>query len=174
MHSAAAHPSAPRSSSLPRFARSFRARIGAALALIAAGDLLFFRHGTGATLGLFALVVLTAMATTRPAILRNAAPRAAAAAALVFAAALADDPSLLAAGLLALRARHKESYRRLGKAGVVAVFEAVEDVAVKNKERQHGVPAAQGGRKAGVVFEPQVAPEPEDGNVGRCFHSDQQ
>ena len=29
---------------------------------------------------------------------------------------------LLAAGLLALRARHKESYRRLGKAGVVAVF----------------------------------------------------
>ncbi|HZG08922.1 MAG TPA: DUF4173 domain-containing protein [Allosphingosinicella sp.] len=99
MHSAAAHPSAPRSSSLPRFARSFRARIGAALALIAAGDLLFFRHGTGATLGLFALVVLTAMATTRPAILRNAAPRAAAAAALVFAAALADDPSLLAAGL---------------------------------------------------------------------------
>jgi hypothetical protein len=29
---------------------------------------------------------------------------------------------LLAAGLLALRARHKESYGRLGKAGVVAVF----------------------------------------------------
>jgi hypothetical protein len=79
---------------------SFAATAAVALALIALGDWLFAGWRGGATLGIYALVVLVALAATRPALLRRRAALSAGGAAALFAVALADDPSLLAAALV--------------------------------------------------------------------------
>jgi hypothetical protein len=80
---------------VPRW-HSFALKLAAAAALVMVGDWLFFAGGAGATLALYALLLLAALVATRPAVLRSRAARFAAGAALLFAAALADDPSLLA------------------------------------------------------------------------------
>jgi hypothetical protein len=78
---------------------SFARKIVLATVLVALADHLFFLQRAGATLGVFAVALLLALLTATPAIGRSAPGLAAAAAALLFALALADDPSLLAAFL---------------------------------------------------------------------------
>ena len=77
---------------------SFLQKLVAAAALVALADHLFFFQRLGATLGLFAAALLAALLLTHPALRRGAA-LAATTAAFVYAIALADDPSLLAACL---------------------------------------------------------------------------
>lgn len=78
---------------------SFAAKTVAAAALVVLGDWLFAGWRGGASLGVYALLLLVAVAATRPALLRNRGALIAGGAAALFAIALGDDPSLLAAAL---------------------------------------------------------------------------
>lgn len=81
-----------------RFRRfSFGRKIVLAAFLVALADHLFFLQRAGATLGLFAAVLLIVLLVATPAIGRSVPALAASGAALVFALVLAEDPSLLAA-----------------------------------------------------------------------------
>ena len=76
---------------------SFLGKLLLAIALVAFADHLFFLQRAGATLGVYAAALLVAVLAATPAIGRSGPALAAAGAALLFALALADDPSLLAA-----------------------------------------------------------------------------
>ena len=78
---------------------SFVQKLVLAILLIALGDRLFFRQHLGSTVGLYALALLLSALSALPAVRRSRAALAAAGAALLYAAALGDDPSLLAWGL---------------------------------------------------------------------------
>jgi hypothetical protein len=78
---------------------SFAAKAVVAAALLVLGDWLFSGWRGGATLGIYALLLLVALAATRPALLRSRRALVAGAAATLFAIALGDDPSLLTAAL---------------------------------------------------------------------------
>ncbi|HEX4736322.1 MAG TPA: DUF4173 domain-containing protein [Allosphingosinicella sp.] len=76
-------------------------KIAAVLLLVVLADQLFFlADEAGATLGLFALAVFAGLLLSLKPLRRSRPARFAAASALVFIAALADDPSSLALGLL--------------------------------------------------------------------------
>jgi hypothetical protein len=74
---------------------SFLAKAAAALALIALADFLFFDHGGGWTVGLFALGWTITLAATVPAV-RRARPLAWLAGGALFGLVLVEDPGLLA------------------------------------------------------------------------------
>jgi hypothetical protein len=78
----------------PRF--NFLQKAVGAAGLLVLADWLFFLQLLGATLGLFAFSLLLVLLLTRPPI-RRGAPLAALAAASLYAAALVDEPSVLAA-----------------------------------------------------------------------------
>ncbi|QAY76137.1 DUF4173 domain-containing protein [Sphingosinicella sp. BN140058] len=78
---------------------SFLVKIAIATSLVIIADLLFFAHGGGSTIGLYAVLLLAAAWLMRPAIRRSGAALVASGAALAFATALFADPSLLAAAL---------------------------------------------------------------------------
>ncbi|HEX9954257.1 MAG TPA: DUF4173 domain-containing protein [Allosphingosinicella sp.] len=83
---------------------SFATKVCVAAALIAGGDWLFAGWRGGATLGIYALLMLMALAATRPAVVRSRAALGAGAAAAILAVALGDNPSLLAVVLFAVAA----------------------------------------------------------------------
>jgi hypothetical protein len=101
MPTAAAYPLDPAAAAPPSARRdySFAAKVAVAAALVALGDWLFAGGEFGASLGLFAWLLLVAMAATRPALLRSRSALVAGGAAALFAVALGDDPSLLAFAL---------------------------------------------------------------------------
>jgi hypothetical protein len=105
MQSAAASPLTPTSTSA-RLRRDFAflAKVALAAALVALGDWLFSGWTGGATLGVYALLLLVAVAATRPAVLRSRGALAACAAAALFASALVDNPTHLAAALFLIAA----------------------------------------------------------------------
>lgn len=74
---------------------SFRRKAAAAILLLALADRLFYGHEPGATLGVFTLAWVAALALAVPAMRRGAAPVALAVAAL-FGLLLVEDPSPLA------------------------------------------------------------------------------
>ncbi|WP_129790584.1 DUF4153 domain-containing protein [Sphingosinicella sp. CPCC 101087] len=74
---------------------SFRAKVGAALALILLADFLFFLQEPGWTIGLFALAWAAALAAVVPAVPGNRPARLALALAFLYAALLVDDPDPL-------------------------------------------------------------------------------
>jgi hypothetical protein len=78
---------------------SFAAKLLVAAALVALGDWLFSGWRGGGTLGIYALLLLVALGATMPSLLRSRGAVVAGGAAAVFAIALGDDPSLLAAAL---------------------------------------------------------------------------
>lgn len=78
---------------------SFAAKAAVAIVLIAVGDWLFASGTAGTSLGLYALLLIAGVLVTRPTTLSSRAPLAASGAAALFAVALGDDPSLLAAAL---------------------------------------------------------------------------
>ena len=78
---------------------SFALKVVLAAALVALADGLFFFQRIGATAGLFAVLLLLALILVHPTLRRSRPALVALALALTFAAALADDPSLIAAGL---------------------------------------------------------------------------
>ncbi|HEY7810347.1 MAG TPA: DUF4173 domain-containing protein [Allosphingosinicella sp.] len=105
MHSTTASPAfSPTPAAQARRDWSFSAKAGVAAALVAAGDWLFAGWRGGATLGVYALLLLVALAATGPAVLRSRAALVAGAAAAIMAVALGDDPSLLAFGLFGVAA----------------------------------------------------------------------
>jgi hypothetical protein len=82
-----------------RRTHSFAWKGACAIGLVAIGDWLFANGHGGSILGVYALLLLAALLATRPATLRSRAALAAAGTAALFAFALGDDPSLLAAAL---------------------------------------------------------------------------
>jgi len=74
---------------------SFQFKLAGALLLVIVADLLFYMERAGSTLGLFALTVLALIACLRGDMFRRWPSRLAFASALLFALALAADPSLL-------------------------------------------------------------------------------
>jgi hypothetical protein len=78
---------------------SFVSKAVLAAALVTLADWLFFWQSAGSTVALFAFLVLAVVAATQPALRHRRAGWAAAGVALAAAAALADDPSLLALAL---------------------------------------------------------------------------
>ncbi|WP_161956903.1 DUF4153 domain-containing protein [Sphingosinithalassobacter portus] len=71
-------------------------KIALAVALVAAADFLFFGHGPGSTLGLFAMLMMAVLVVTVPAVLRKRRSVIALLAATAFALALIDQPGFLA------------------------------------------------------------------------------
>lgn len=129
---------------------SFAAKAAVALALVVLGDWLFAGWRGGATLGIYALLLLVALAATRPFLLRRRAALTAGGAAALLAVAMADDPSLLAvclfwaaATLAALlgRARFDTGWRwtiRLLCHFVLSVPQPVRDWARSQRARRRG------------------------------------
>jgi hypothetical protein len=129
---------------------SFAAKGAVAVVLTAVGDWLFRGWQGGASLGVYALVLLVALAATRPFLLRSRGALAAGGAAALFAIALADDPSLLAASLfwaaatlaaLLARARFDTGWRwtiRLLCHMVLSVPQPLRDWARAQRARRRG------------------------------------
>jgi len=151
MPTTTAHP--PTAEAAPARSRrdySFAAKIAAAGALVALGDVLFGRWEGGSSLGVYALLLLVALAATRPAAVRSCGALVAGAAAAAFALALADDPSLLAAILfwasatLAAtlpRSRFDDGWRwaiRLLCSAVLAAAQPLRDWALVRRVRERG------------------------------------
>jgi hypothetical protein len=117
---------------------NFLQKLVGAAALVVLADWLFFLQWLGATLGLFAIALILLLLLTRPPI-RRGLPLAVLAAATLYAAALADDPSTLAAllfwiavsiAVLLPRARYGDGRRwakRLMLHWVTLPFGLVED-----------------------------------------------
>jgi len=78
---------------------SFLLKVAFAALLVALADWLFYFHRAGSTLGLYAAAVLAVALAAHAPLRRRRSGWAAAAFALIYAAALADDPSLLAVAL---------------------------------------------------------------------------
>ena len=100
MELAAAASAAPAQAGKRNRRYSFAEKIVLAVLLVTIADWVFFFQRAGSTIGIYAALLLTVTLIARPAILRSRSALAAAAASLVFAAALFDDPSFLAAALL--------------------------------------------------------------------------
>jgi hypothetical protein len=147
----AAHPAPAR----PRRDYSFAAKAAVAAALVVLGDWLFAGWRGGATMGVYALLLLVALAATKPALLKSRSSLIAGGAAAVFAIALGDNPSLLAAALfwaaatlaaLLPRARFDTAWRwtiRLLCHFVLSVPQPVRDWRRAQRARQRGGPACR-------------------------------
>lgn len=104
----------PRAIAPPAFSRfTFLAKLSAAAAVIAAGDVLLYGFGGGSIIGVFALLWLAALVLARPAVRRTRGGWVALACAALIALVLVLEPSLLAAmlflaaiGSAALLVRH--------------------------------------------------------------------
>jgi hypothetical protein len=104
----------PRAIAPPAFSRfSFLAKLAAAAAVIAVGDVLLYGFGGGSIIGVFALLWLAALVLARPAVRRTRGGWIALACAALIALVLVLEPSLLAAmlflaaiGSAALLVRH--------------------------------------------------------------------
>jgi hypothetical protein len=137
---------------------SFAAKAAVALALVALGDWLFRGWWGGASLGIYALLQLVALAATRPFLLRRRGALIAGGAATLFAIALADDPSMLAACLfwaaatlaaLLGRARFDTGWRwtvRLLCHFVLSVPQPFRDWARAQRARRRGGSVSLGSR----------------------------
>ena len=132
---------------------SFLLKLVGALLLVALGDLLFWFHRIGSTMGLFALAVLIVALTTRIELLRRWPSRIAAAAALVFALALAIDPgplrlllylaALTLAALLPRTARFDDAWRwaqRLVVHGLLSAIGPLRDYLILGRARRRRGP----------------------------------
>lgn len=104
----------PRAIAPPAFSRlTFLAKLAAAAAIVAVGDVLLYEFAGGSVLGLFALVWVAALVIARPAVRRTREGWIALGCAVLSALVLVLEPSLLAAmlfltaiGSAALLARH--------------------------------------------------------------------
>jgi hypothetical protein len=150
MPSAAITPTALPAPVRARRDHSFAAKAAVAAVLVVLGDWLFAGWRGGASLGVYALLLLVALAATRPTLLRNRSALLAGGAAALFAIALGDDPSLLAAALfwaaatlaaLLPRARFDTAWRwtiRLLCHLVLSVPQPVRDWSHAQRARRRG------------------------------------
>jgi hypothetical protein len=125
----------------PAFSRfSFLAKLAAAAAVVAAGDVMLWGYGGGSIIGGFALVWLAALIIARPTVRRSAAGWIALGGAALYALVLVFDPGLLASvlfltaiGSAALLVRHVYDNAllwglRLGFLGLLAPLGPVADL----------------------------------------------